>query len=98
MANGAELDLATRLLSKAQHIGWLAAIRMGCRKALRPWLTSRHRARVLRQPYRVEKIDLAFALGVTLEELPAAVERVRVALTQRLPVSPDQHEAIRSGL
>ncbi|HMZ56785.1 MAG TPA: hypothetical protein PLT48_18195, partial [Nitrospira sp.] len=95
MGNEAVLGFSARLLSKAQHVGWFATVRMSCRKALRPWLTSRHRARVLRQPYRVERSDLASALDVTLEDLPAAVERVRVALTQRLPVSPQHHEAIR---
>lgn len=95
MGNEVVLGFSARLLSKAQHVGWFATVRMSCRKALRPWLTSRHRARVLRQPYRVERSDLASALDVTLEDLPAAVERVRVALTQRLPVSPQHHEAIR---
>ena len=95
MRNEPVLDVSARLLSKAQHIGWFATIRMLCRKALRPWLTSRHRARVLRQPYRVERSDLASALGVTPEDLPVAVERVRFALTRRLPVSPENQEAIR---
>ncbi len=63
MASEVELDVATRLLSKAQQIGWVATVRMGVRKALRPWLTWRHRAHVLRQPYRVEKQDLAAAFS-----------------------------------
>ena len=95
MADETALDAATRLLSKAQQIGWFATVRMGFRKALRPWLRKRHRAHVLRQPYRVERRDLAAAFGVTPEHLPAAVKRVRLALTQRLPVSPESVVTIR---
>lgn len=96
MADETELNFAARLLSKAQHIGWFATVRMGVRKALRPWLGSRHHARVLRQPYRVERQDLADAFGVNSEDLPAVVEKVRLALTQRLPVSPASVAAIRA--
>ncbi len=95
MADKAELDIATRLLSTVQQIGWLATVRMGFRKALRPWLTRRHRAHVLRQPYRVERSDLAAAFGVTPEDLPAVIKRVRLALTQRLPVSAESVATIR---
>lgn len=95
MADDAELDFATRLLSKAHHIGWLATVRMGFRKALRPFLTRRHRAYVARQPYRVGKRELADAFGVEPKDLLTVVGRVRSALTQRLPVSPDRAEAIR---
>ena len=95
MANEADLSFADRLLSKAQHIGWLPTVRMGFRKALRPWLTRRHRAHVLRQPYQVGRRELAGAFGINPNDLFAVVEHIRVALPQRLPVSPDRVAAIR---
>lgn len=96
MAHDPELDVVARLGSKAQHIGWLATVRMGFRKALRPWRKSRHRAHVLQRPYRVDRQDLAVAFGVTLEALPAAAERMRTVLAQRLPVSSNSVAAIRA--
>lgn len=96
MGNEAPLDFAARLLSKVQHIGLLATVRMGIRKALRPLRSRRHRAHVLRQPYRVAKGELAAALGVTPEDLPAVMGRIRGSLAQRLPVSPESVAAIRA--
>ena len=96
MGSEAPLDFAARLLSKVQHIGLLATVRMGIRKALRPFRSRRHRAHVLRQPYRIARGELAAALGVTPEDLPAVVGRIRGSLAQRLPVSPESVAAIRA--
>ncbi len=95
MSSEAPLDFAARLLSKVQHIGLLATVRMGIRKAIRPLRVRRHRAHVLRQPYRVSRGELAAALGVTPGDLSAVVGRIRGSLNQRLPISAESVAAIR---
>ena len=96
MSSEAPLDFAARLLSKVQHIGLLATVRMGIRKAIRPLRVRRHRAHVLRQPYRVSPGELAAALGVTPGDLSAVVGRIRGSLNQRLPISAESVAAIRA--
>ena len=68
---------------------------MGIRKIFRPLLSRWHRMQFTRRTYRVDRQDLAAALGSSPAEILSVLSRMRGELTHRLPISPDDVPTIR---
>ena len=90
----AEINFTDRLRSKVDNIGLGATLVMGMRKMFRPFLSRWQRFQVTREPYRVDRKDLAAALA-TADDMHFVVARMRRELTHRLPAAPDDGPAIR---
>jgi hypothetical protein len=96
MTNDSSIDLSERIRSKIRSVGLSATLRMGISKAMRPLVSKWHRLQVSRHPYRINRDELAAALGSSSSDVLSVAARIGDELNRRLPVAPGDMPAIRS--